>query len=867
MSSGFRQIYTLISALLISIIMPAQEIPVLPADPAVLQGVMPNGMAYYLVSNPTVKNTADFALVQKAGRCNVDDSTGMLAVSAARDALACLPRLKPSSPQEYLSRHGIFPGAEGYVEVSDDATLYHLENVGVAALDSTLLFLMDIADRVTGTEDEFLARWYPPADQAIIVSGDIDSKNVASKLSAMSYMTPARPASPHPEYVWNGEADSVFARSCGTDGISEISMRWVSQRPPREFMNTVQPAIFEMAVNALGEVAKDMLFRAFREEGIAVADISYDFVSSGRTSYDDSFTIRVSVADVDAGKALEIAASVMAGIDTDGAGMGDYLNAEARYFERMAEAASVVVKDNAEYVSRCADAFLSNSSLASPNEKLRFHKSRHLPDTMRLRLFNDIALALLDSSVNLTVRCPEDEEVARHLFSSAWRKGISSGNRTADVHVPALPEGGAKVRIRSSKKEHVSGGTIWTFSNGFKVIYRQMKADRMYYNLAINGGYAAINGLEPGEGAYVTDYLKSCDICGMEAGRFVDMLKRKGVSMEAKVNLSNTMISGHAPEDEMGLLLRALLAAVNERTRNDEHFAYQRDCGYLALDLGAGSFESRMTAIDSIMCPDYRYSPYKIKGRISSDFQDKVEAFLDDMSSKMNDGALVLVGDMDEAELKEILLAYAGGFRTADVAFRRPVVRYQPVSGWSTYTMEGDMDNVDVALSARMPVTAENCMAADIASMLLKRRLAQALEGTDMYLTLSYNCRIYPEERLNVLISVSEADPEGFASGTAGKNPIDALSEIRSVLSDLNEMEISEEMLSSCKTALKDMIENEMKDPRYWTDAITLRYLDGKDLSTDYAAKIKSVTADRVLSVLGMLNEGCKVEYVISKRQ
>ena len=136
-----------------------------------------------------------------------------------------------------------------------------------------------------------------------------------------------------------------------------------------------------------------------------------------------------------------------------------------------------------------------------------------------------------------------------------------------------------------------------------------------------------------------------------------------------------------------------------------------------------------------------------------------------------------------------------------------------------------------------------------------------------MYLTLSYNCRIYPEERLNVLISVSEADPEGFASGTAGKNPIDALSEIRSVLSDLNEMEISEEMLSSCKTALKDMIENEMKDPRYWTDAITLRYLDGKDLSTDYAAKIKSVTADRVLSVLGMLNEGCKVEYVISKRQ
>ena len=60
---------------------------------------------------------------------------------------------------------------------------------------------------------------------------------------------------------------------------------------------------------------------------------------------------------------------------------------------------------------------------------------------------------------------------------------------------------------------------------------------------------------------------------------------------------------------------------------------------------------------------------------------DKVEGFLDDMSSRMNDGVLVLVGDMDEERLKKLLSEYAGGFRTQDVAFRRPVVRYQPVSG------------------------------------------------------------------------------------------------------------------------------------------------------------------------------------------
>ena len=44
-----------------------------------------------------------------------------------------------------------------------------------------------------------------------------------------------------------------------------------------------------------------------------------------------------------------------------------------------------------EYLDRCINAFMYNASLASPKERLAFHLSRNLPDTMRCRLFNDIA--------------------------------------------------------------------------------------------------------------------------------------------------------------------------------------------------------------------------------------------------------------------------------------------------------------------------------------------------------------------------------------------------------------------------------------------------------------------------------------------
>lgn len=875
MSSGYRQIFTVLATLLLAITMPAQEIPVLPDDPSVLKGVMPDGMAYYLVSNPTDKGAADFALVQKTGYMSVPDSLSGRINEIAREALKELPRFRPSDTHSFLSRHGIAPGRSGYVKVTEDATVFRLENVslsdGTAVLDSALLMLMDIADRASWSRDEVLRNWYAPADQAIIVSGDINAKAVAEKLVNMSYMIPAKEQLARPVHVWQEHEDMVFiADTSGLSPVTDISMTWVSQRVPREYMNTVQPAMFEMAVNTLGGITIGRIRKSLEDKGIGVYDVYYEHVCSESSPYDDAFAVHAVVRSQDAEETLSAVTEVMASIDAAGAGKDEYLLAEVMCLEEMEQGASDAMKMNSDYIDRCMNSFLYNSSLASPKERLDFHRSRNLPDSMRLRLFNDIAMALLDSSANLTVRCNGDSLALRTVFDSVWRASTakpglhpSAMNMTDTV---SFPGPSPKVRLKTSKKEHVSGGTIWTFSNGFKVIYKKMKSDRMYYTMAINGGYGSIKGLEAGEGAFISDYLDLCHIAGLKAGTFKDILRREGISMDMTVNLSNTMIGGYAPVDRMQLLLRSLLAVANERTRDDRAFGYYKECENLALELDEGSFKARMTAIDSIMCPDYRYSPYKSAGKMTAGFQDKVEGFLDDLSSRMNDGVLVLVGDMDEERLKKLLSEYAGGFRTQDVAFRRPVVRYQPVSGWSTYTVEGDRNCLDVVVSARMPVTAENYIAADLAASVLKRRLMEVLTDSGMHVDVTYNCRIYPEERLNVVISLSEISPEGFASGHVTDTPIEALAKVRPVLSELDVMEVSDDGLKYFKDRLKNMISIEMKDPAYWVDAIVLRYLDGKDLSTNYASKIDAVNASRVQSVLDMLDAGSKVEYVTSKK-
>ena len=160
-----KYIFCVVATLVAAIIMPAQDLPVLPPDKAVKTGVLPNGTEYYIVSNPTFKGVADFALVQRTGTDNISDTASYRAVNVARDALCMLPRTGGISVQEYFTSHGVTPGKEGFVKVTDDATEFRFSNVFLSkpeVLDSTLLVLLDMVDRISTTDDPFIRKWYSP---------------------------------------------------------------------------------------------------------------------------------------------------------------------------------------------------------------------------------------------------------------------------------------------------------------------------------------------------------------------------------------------------------------------------------------------------------------------------------------------------------------------------------------------------------------------------------------------------------------------------------------------------------------------------------------------------------------------------------
>lgn len=848
MKLGLRQIIALIPALLSAIIMPAQDLPKMPADPAVVSGVFPNGLSYYIVSNPAEKGLADFALVQKTGTFNVADSlpSDLDSRTAARQALASAHRLGNTSAQSFFVRHGSVPGKNGFVSVAEDATVFRFPGVRLSdhktVLDSALVVLLGIADCGTFTDNPFIKKWYSPADQAITISGDVDAKAVISRLEAMSYMVPSSVSHDRKEVVLS-DSSCVSCSEITSGGLQKISMTWVSERLPREYMNTVQPVIFDRALDMLGRVASRRIAALAQTEGIPVADLSYSHRSADEGPGNDAFTLHMTVREADMSRARELMSGVISSIDAGGVALDEYLLVEAEFMNELRRKSAHHDISNASYVERCLRAFLYNSLLSSPRQIYAFHTARELPDSVRGRFFNDVAAALI------------------YPFDA-----VQGADTVPTLQTLNLPGPGNKVKIKSVRKDPLSGGSVWTFPNGFKVVYRNMpSSDEVYYTLALNGGYGGISGLSAGEGAFVSDIFRLSRIAGMKGDEFFDALQMQGLVMDPRVTISNTLIEGHLPEEKISLLFQALQALSSGRSPMEESFEYYRKSEELALEHQKNSYMARMTAIDSIMCPGYRYSPYKSQKRLTSSFYSKAYAFVDAQMEKMNDGVLVIAGDIDEEYLKTQLQTYAGAFRTKEAQARKTTVRYQPVSGWTTYTVKGESDAVDVGISARMPLTFKNYLSACIAVMAIERDLTETLADSGMSFDVLFNCRIYPEERINMMVSVYGVDAQGLACGMTQERAIDALASVREALSGLASKEITDDQLKHYKAYLKNKMSVQMKDPQYWVDAIVVRYLDGKDLTTGYAANIDALTKDDIKRVLSLIDKGCKVEYVTEK--
>lgn len=854
-----KHISCLVGLFLISFTALSQGLPSLSVAKEISNGVLPNGIEYYLVTNLHEKGFADFALVRK-GECEEEQE---------RTLLDSLPHFGPRKPYQFLSDNGVGYSHNGYITHYPDATLFHFEAIPThdqMAADSTLMLLFDIA-----------ASSRQP--QAVIVSGDVQPAQITERMKLLSLLVPRlQPDTLKSSYEWHPSDSLQFRVGVNSsEDVVAINATFSAQRLPLDLMNTPQPLIMKAYANFIGYIVSRRVEGSFRLAGVPLADVRSSYEDSSKSAGDEKYTFTVFTSSKFVAEATRLFALVLSSLDSGGASRAEFDNAKARLVSNAKREEGGRPKSNSSYVAKCASSYLHGSDLASDAVINQFLANRDLSGERELGLFNAFVSALLDSSRNLTLRYDTSDifidcDVLLKTFDSAWTEPVEEFSYKEEFSdTLSLNKSRRKVKIRTETVEPTSGAAIWTFTNGIKVLFKKsdLKGE-FHYAILMRGGMPLVPGLQSGEGAFVSDMLTISDISGLSGRDFKAMLQTNGISMEEKVGVSDMRIYGTALNTKLPLLMRSLLTLSDKRKPNAGDFEYYKKCETLRLDMKSLSALDVNSLIDSVMRPNYFYTERKYIENLHDDLPQRTEQYFTSQFSKMGDGIFVFIGDLDEDALKKELCRYLGEFKTNGQYAARSKVKESLAVGETSVEVEstpgidvGGQEGVSVGFTAVIPYNVGNYINFRFALASIRKALIASLSSFGASAQFTEDVEMFPTERLTFFVNCYPCLESGLPLSVTPLEPQDLARVVRETLNNLSALNISSKDVSAYKDALLADFDNSLKDPQMMLEAILARFGEGKDIVKGYKEAIKSVSEDSIRKILEDLESGTRVEYIV----
>ena len=836
MTKLLKYLLSAVAGLIFSITVPAQNTPTrLQDDKAVKKGSLGNGITYYIVENPMVKGRADAALIRRGEAISAKSSEDLAPFAG------------------FLSRSGISPSPEGYIQRRGASTLFSFPSVAVhetAVLDSTLLMIFTLAGR-------------SEADEAIIISGDVSAQAIKAKMDIFSLMLPRRSVGVRQDtHVWksNPAPQWNFHEKTGVDR-SRIRVSYSAPRLPQNRLYTSQALVPELFALQFEPFLRRRIGRSFNEAGIPYSELEFGYRGTAASAGDELYSVSIVTDTAHTKPALETLAMVLGEIDDFGAGTAEFGAIRSSMKPGMLERGSATPSDNA-YVERCAAHFIYGTNLAPESTMVNLAVRRQLADSTWANLFNTYNRAWLGRLENLTLDIEtgldtlDTDEIIfaynlNYLIGSTAGDTLSHRWASADslLRVAEYP----RVRLREAAMEPVTGGETWYYSNSLKVVYKNMpSAEGFSYAVVWPGGMDSVDGLKSGEGAYIGELFRMFDVAGMESVDFRDMLAAAGISMDASADIRNLVVRGRAPSDALQLLLGSLLAITTEGKLSKGAFDVWRSNLALAED----SYLSRLT---SAMMPGYQYSPAPLKDAVSDDTFRKAADYYGDRFSRMDEATIIIIGNVDEQALKRLMVHYAGGFMTNGGSTSRRNNRYKMQNAHLTVSGEGT-PGVHAVYHAEIPLSAANYYMSMVMQEWLSRALPQALASYGLSVDVRCAVMPWPEERLMVSVDCVPMPAESLPQGVE----VAPASSWAGLLDrTIRKLEMpSASALGVYKERVTKTANSQMESAGGMVEMMLLRLAYGKNFVVNVKGTISSVDVSRIQAAWTELISGGSVKVV-----
>lgn len=404
------------------------QLPQMPRDTAVVYGVLPNGLTYYIRHNEYPKGQADFRIAQKVGSVLEEDNQRGLAHFLEHMCFNGTKNYPGNSLVTYLESIGVKFGRHLNAYTGTDETVYMVTNVPTArteVTDSVLLVLHDWANELLldpaeidkergviheewrtsntgqmrileqllptiypgsryayrlpiGTMEvvdhfpyqalrDYYEKWYRPDLQGIIVVGDIDTKRTEEVIKKMfSDIEMPSNAAPRTEFPVPDTPGTIYAIGADKEmPQSVVILAFKHDVMPKELRNT--PAYY---MNEYANSIIDMMLNERYQDIAAKPDAPFAQAGAEIGSYilsntKDMLAVQAVAKDNNVAGALESVYREVLRAARGGFTQGEYDRAKAEFMAGVERRFNNRnTTENGTYTERMVRSFLDGTPLA-----------------------------------------------------------------------------------------------------------------------------------------------------------------------------------------------------------------------------------------------------------------------------------------------------------------------------------------------------------------------------------------------------------------------------------------------------------------------------------------------------------------------
>ncbi len=715
---------------------------------------------------------------------------------------------------------------------------------------------------------DYYEKWYRPDLQGIIVVGDIDVNEVEKKIKkTFKGIKKAKNPAERIYYPVSDNKDMIFAQ--GTDKEQQnyaLQLYFKHDATPRELVNTKE----EIYKNFVTGVAMSLLNTRFTEItikenppflGASVSNGSFILASTK-----DAFSISVMCKTDKINEALPYAFCELERARRFGFTEGELNRQKAAMLsgteKRYAERSKI---SNDEYVDDYVRNFLDNTCAMSPEAE--YELSKEMLQRITLDEVNAVLPALYTKENRVAISLapdkdsiiyPSKEQIEMLLAAVEAAPLTPYVDSTNDAPLlETLPAGGSVVATEEGKW----GSTIWTLSNGIKVIVKptDYKADEIIMSGMSYGGTSRY----PDSDRVNLSMLGSVVSLGGAGSFDLMQLSKKlaGSTASAQVGASayHDRISGAcSPKDleEMFQLMYLKYTSPRKDTAALESFI-SRQRGALR-DRNINPNTALGDSINKALYNDHpRMKPIVESDMDSLDY-DRIMEIYRDRTCDASDFTFVFVGNIDLETLKPLVEKYIGGLpangRKEELYDHKITTRKGVYRNNFAREMETPTGTEVIFYSGDCEATLRNAILMSFVQQIMDivyTTEVREKEGGTYGVGIQGSIDPLPKGEFSIAIQFNMA-PERREELT------------KIVIGELEKVAKEgpvEEHVEKVRSYMLKTFDEQVKVNGAWSNWLMQYYFNGKDYYSDNIEVVKSITKEDIRAFLaGLLAQGNFIE-------